>query len=219
MRYTRWKKNLSGHGLLYAILDKKIIEEADLDIFSLTDELAHCGVDIFQLRVKETADKKLLQLARRLTKIIHKRRRIFIVNDRADIAYLSEADGLHIGKNDISPKEARKILGEKAILGSTVHSLGELRSFQKAKTNYIGIGPAFKTKTKPSLTPLRSKELRTMISNANKLVFAIGGINLYNVGSLIAMGIQNVAVCRGLILCKDLKEAVREYKECLAKAF
>jgi len=219
MKYTRWKKNLSRAGLLYVILDKKIIEEANLDIFSLTDELAHYKVDIFQLRAKEAGDKELLQLARGLAKIIHKQRKIFIVNDRADIAYLSGADGLHIGENDISPKEARKILGEKAILGSTIHSLDELRRLQKEKTNYTGIGPVFKTKTKPSLAPLQSKELRTIISNTNKLVFAIGGINLYNIGSLVAMGIQNVAICRGLILCKDLKEAVGEYKECLVKAF
>ena len=211
------KKRPSANGLLYVILDKNVIEEANRDIFSLTDKLAYYGVDIFQLRANDIRDRLLLQLAVNLTKIIHKRKKIFIINNRADIAYLSKADGLHVGENDISPNEARKILGNKVIIGKTVHSFRELECFQKEKINYVSIGPVFKTKTKPALNALISEELKMMLMKTNKLTFAIGGINLYNMEPLLNNGIRNIAVCRGVILSRNLKTNINKYKKCLKK--
>ena len=223
MKSMNWKRKSSKNGLLYVILDKEVIDKAGVNIFSLADKLARFGVDIFQLRTKGISDQEYLSRALGLSKIIRRRKKLFIVNDRADIALLSKASGLHLGKSDISPKQARKIVGKKAIIGKTIHSLEELKKLNdqegrgKSKVDYTSFGPVFKTKTKPNLKPLTSRKLKALLSKSKKLMFAIGGINQYNIESLLETGIKNVAICRGIILAKSLKISVKEYKKCLKK--
>ncbi|MFH1504656.1 MAG: thiamine phosphate synthase [Candidatus Omnitrophota bacterium] len=219
MKSISWNKKLSSSGLLYVILDKKIIDEANKDIFYLADKLSFYGTDILQLRAKELNDKEFFSLAEKLAKIIHKRKKTFIVNDRADIALLSGADGLHLGNDDLAPVQARKILKKRMILGKTIHSFSELKKVENEKVNYLGFGPVFETKIKPELAPLSSQTLNSMVKKSKKLIFAIGGINLYNVSSLFIQGINNIAVCRGVILEENLKQTVKNYKKCLQKAF
>lgn len=202
---------------LYVIIDTAVSYENNLDIFAAADKLAKYGADIFQLRNKNICDKKILEIACKLKKIIGKRGKKIIINDRVDIAYLSDADGLHLGKNDISPCNARKILKKNKLIGKTAHSLKELEQFQKESIDYLGIGPVFETETKPELHPLQETQLKTMISVAQKAIFAIGGINLYNINSLCKLGIKNIAVSRGILLSKDFKSTVEEFKECLRK--
>ncbi|NQT28046.1 MAG: thiamine phosphate synthase [Candidatus Omnitrophica bacterium] len=215
-----WKKQSSKNGLLYVILDKEVIDKAGLDIFSLADKLAHFGVDILQLRTKGIPDKEYLSIACKLSKIIRKRKKLFIVNDRADIAYLSKASGLHLGEYDISSKQARKIVGKQAIIGKTIHCLKELErlNVKEDKVEYICCGPVFKTKTKPDLKALTSEGLKALTCKSKKLIFAIGGINQYNIESLLKSGIKNIAVCRGIVLEKNLKTTVKRYKKCLNRA-
>lgn len=203
---------------LYVILDTAVTYENNLDIFATADKLAKYGADIFQLRNKNICDKKLLEIACKLKKILGKRKKKFIINDRADIAYLSDADGLHLGKNDIPPDKARKILKKNKLIGKTAHSLKELEQFQKEPIDYFGIGPVFETETKPELPPLKITQLKIMISSAQKAIFAIGGINLYNINSLCKLGIKNIALSRGILLSKDFKSTVEGLKECLRKA-
>lgn len=213
-----WKRKPSRNGLLYVILDKEVIDKAEANIFSLADKLAHFGVDIIQLRAKGISDKEYLCLAKKLSKIIRKRKKLFIVNDRADITYLSNASGLHLGEGDVSVKEARKILGKQVIIGKTIHSLKELKNLSKIGLDYISLGPAFKTKTKPSLKPLTSKKLKTMIVKSGKLIFAIGGITQYNIESLLESGIKNFAICRDILLANNLETIIKKYRKCLKKA-
>lgn len=219
-----WKKISSRNGLLYVILDKKLIDAAGIDILALANRLVHLGVDMFQLRVKGTSDKDYLTLAKKLSRVIREQGKLFIVNDRVDIAYLSNASGLHLGEEDIPVDQARKILGKKAIIGKTIHSLKELKKFylesrrQNHMPDYLSFGPVFKTKTKSGLTPLSIKERTALIKKGRKLIFAIGGINQYNIESLLASGVKNVAVCRGIIQTKNLKTAVNRLKRCLQKA-
>jgi len=225
MKSMSWKKKFSKNGLLYVILDKEVTDKAKINIFLLAEKLAYLGVDIFQLRAKGLSDRKYLTLATKLSKIIKKRKKMFIVNDRADIAYLSGASGLAIAEDYTSPSQARKIIGNKAIIGKTIHSLRELENLRsqeridRAKIDYISFGPAFKTKTKPNLKPLTSRKLKTLIEKNKKLIFAIGGINQYNIDSLLESGIKNIAICRGIILAKNLKTTINNYKKCLNKVF
>lgn len=174
-------------------------------------------MDIFQLRAKNLSDKDLLATAKKLSKIIHKRKKIFIVNDRADMASLCGADGLHLGAGDIDTNDARKIIGKNAVVGKTVHSPAQLRRFAKENIDYVSIGPVFKTKTKPNLSPLKLRQLKVLTKKAKKLTFAIGGISLYNIDSLVKNGINNVTVCRGIILHKNPESVIKEYKRCLRK--
>ncbi len=213
-----WKKLFSKNGLLYLILDQKVIEEADLDIISIAKKIINSDIDIIQLRAYTLPDRELLDLAAKLRKIINLKNKIFIVNNRIDIAYLSGANGVHLGVNDVSPFEARKILGKKAIVGKTIHSLDELAASEAEPVDYYGFGPVFKTKTKPNLAVLKRGDLKKMLKKTDKQIFAIGGINLYNINSLIKLKINNVAVTRDILLTKNIKSKVKEYKKCLKKA-
>lgn len=214
----RSKKSLSKKGLLYAILDEKTLQSRN-NMLATADKLARYGTDILQFRAKDISDSTFLSIALDLEKIIHKQGKCFIVNDRADIAHLSGADGLHLGDNDIPVSSARKLLGKNKFIGKTVHSDCEMKSFKNEDIDYLSFGPVFKTQTKDIPVTLTPCKISRIIKQTDKLIFAIGGINLYNIKSLIKMNINNVAVCRGLVKANDLKRTVRGYKLCLAKAF
>lgn len=219
MKSTLWKRKLSSSGLLYVILDLKSVNAAGKNIFRLADRLTSYGADIIQLRAVEITDKDCLRLASKLAKIVRKRNKIFLVNNRADIALLSKSDGLHLGDNDIPPQAARRLLGSNAIIGQTIHSLAELKNSPQTSLDYLSIGPVFKTPLKPHLPPLGLKKLEAINKKTSKLTFAIGGINLYNIASLTAVGINNVAVGRGIILTSSsLNTTLKKYKQCLKKA-
>lgn len=203
-------------GEIYVILDTQVINQARLDIFEISNKLAFCGVDFFQLRGKDLCDSKALLIARKLAKIIQRRNKLFIVNDRVDIAYLCGADGVHLGKDDISVSAARYILGRKKIIGKTVHTPKELLCFQKEDVNYVSIGPVFKTKTKPQGQALiESRRLNAMVQNAKKDFFVIGGIDLNNIMELKGRGIKNIAVCRSILFSSNYKNTVSRFKQCL----
>ena len=180
--------------------------------------MAKYDIDIFQFRFKDISDKKALGIAKRLAQIIHKNKKVFIVNDRADIAHLSGADGVHLGKEDISTSDARKIIGKDAIIGKTVHSLRELITFQKEKVDYISFGPVFKTPIKPHLTPMTKNKIKSILKKTTKSVFAIGGISQYNSGFLKDLGITNTVVCRAILTSKNPKKVAVDIKKCLKKA-
>jgi thiamine-phosphate pyrophosphorylase len=208
---------LSGAHLLYVILDEETIKKAKLDIFSLTNKLSNTDIDFFQFRFKIISDRVAYQWAKELCKILHKKKKIFIINNRVDVYCLVKADGIHLGRDDLPVKEVRRFLGKKAIIGKTVHSLNELKEFQKEDVDYISIGPVFGSQLKPHLKILGEERLRNLLKWVYKPVFAIGGINLNNIHRLSKMGVKNVAICRGVILSKDLKKTVYNLKKCLEK--
>ncbi|MCM8823481.1 MAG: thiamine phosphate synthase [Candidatus Omnitrophica bacterium] len=216
MKYTILKKNLLKKSLLYTILDKEVIDRYSLDIFALATKISKSCTDIIQFRFKNISDRLTLDISLKLSGIIHKYKKIFIVNDRVDIAYLSNADGLHLGKDDIDISQARKILGKEKIIGKTVHSKEELVRFSKEDTDYLSIGPVFKTEMKQSLKPLGTIKLKNWIKLINnKPLFAIGGINLDNLNPLVKIGISKICVCRAIILSNDILNTVKEFKRCL----
>jgi thiamine-phosphate pyrophosphorylase len=205
-------------GLLYGILDSEVIKLNGLDIYDLGDRLSRYGVDILQFRFKNISDKLAFNIAQELAKIIHKRRKIFVVNDRVDIAYFSGADGVHLGSDDLDVFWARKLLGKKRIIGKTVHSEEEFKKAKKESVDYLSLGPVFKTEGKPDLALWSLEDIKDLLKKTKKVIFAIGGINLDNLGLILSQGLKNIAVCRGLILSKNLKSTIRAYKESLKTA-
>lgn len=201
------------------ILDKEIIEREKRNIFSLAEKLARCKIDIFQFRFKDNLDVLNLKIAKNLASIMKKRKKMFIVNDRVDIAYLAGADGVHLGKQDLEVKDARKLLGKEKIVGKTVHNKDELVAFSKEEVDYLSVGPLFKTETKPWLVPWRLDVLEGLVKNVKKTLFGIGGIGLDNLSKVLAIGIRNVVVCREVILSNNFEETVEKLKLCLKKGF
>ena len=154
------------------------------------------GVRMLQLREKHMPDRELLALARRLREITRGTGTNFVINDRPDIAVLSEADFLHLGQDDIPVEEARRIVGDMKI-GLSTHSLEQAREALTKDPAYIGFGPIYLTPTKEKPDPVvGTGNLKKVLEFANVPVVAIGGLFPENLSEVLAAGARNVAMVR-----------------------
>ena len=131
---------------------------------------------------------------------------LFIVNDRLDIALASDADGVHLGQDDIDIKTARKLLGTSKIIGVSANNLTDINKAVKDGCDYIGVGPVFPTLTKKSKKPLGVEKIKALTKDIKIPWFAIGGINKETISSLKNSGIKKVAVVSGLLNSEDPKD-------------
>lgn len=210
----RSKKKWLRNAKLYLILDAQV--NGYRELLSILKESVDSGVDIVQLRDKQGHAKDILQFIARALKIIDGRIPL-IVNDRVDVALLSGADGVHVGQEDISVEDARRILGADKIIGLSCQTLSHVEKAAKQGADYVGFGSIFKTLTKPQRTPMNLSVLKRANERAAVPLFAIGGIGRKNVGALIDLGVSRVAVCRDVCLAKDVSKVVAELKRHLER--
>ncbi len=130
---------------LYVLLDAR---ESEPEFVQIAQSLVEAGVHILQLRDKRLCDRELLTRARRLREITRGSETIFIMNDRPDIAILADADGVHVGQQELSVKDARAIIGLKKLIGVSTHNIEQARQAVLDGANYIGVGPTFPSTTK-----------------------------------------------------------------------
>ena len=157
-------------------------------------EAAAGGAGIFQLREKDLDDRRLLERARQVRKWTNKAGVLFIINDRPDIARLVEADGVHLGQDDLPVKEARRILGPDSLIGVSTHSLEQVRQAVLDGASYIGVGPAFASSTK-SFGELPGLEfVHQALAETSLPAFVIGGVNGDTIESAAKCGSRRVAV-------------------------
>lgn len=195
---------------LYLILDAQVNDYRQL--LDILKKSVVSGVDIVQLRDKFGHAKNILAFAKEAKKII--RGKVpFIVNDRADLALIADADGVHVGQDDISLKEARRLLGPEKIIGLSCQTVAHVHQAQKDGADYVGFGSIFKTLTKPGRTPMDLKILKKAAQTSIVPLFAIGGVGLKNVAMIRALGIQRVAVCRDVCLAKNIAQVVSALKQ------
>jgi len=203
----RSNKKLLAHAKLYLILDAQVLDYGAL-LQALKDSVRG-GVDIVQLRDKNGSAKEILDFCRKALKIT--RHQIpFIVNDRADIAILSGADGLHVGQEDLDYSQARRLMGRGKIIGVSCQNLAHAIKAQVLGADYIGFGSVFQTKTKPGRQAMDLDLLQKVIKKVEIPIFPIGGISRTNISQLIPLGVSRVAVCRDILLADDAGKAVRE---------
>jgi thiamine-phosphate pyrophosphorylase len=139
------------------------------------------------------------------------RHAIVIVNDRADIAKLAGADGVHLGQEDLPPAGARAILGPTAIIGRSTHSVAQIESAAREPVSYLAIGPVFQTRTKATGYDAVGLSLVRAAAGTGVPVVAIGGITLDTAPDVIAAGATSVAVIGDLLSTRDPSSRVREY--------
>jgi thiamine-phosphate pyrophosphorylase len=161
------------------------------------------GADMIQLREKNLTDRALLERARQVREWTQKTGALLIVNDRPDIARLVEADGVHIGQEELPVKEVRRINGPDMLVGVSTHNLEQVRQAVLDGASYIGVGPTFASATKsfpefPGLEFVRRAAEETSLPT-----FAIGGINLETIGAAVAAGAQRVAVSQAICQAED----------------
>lgn len=176
------------------------------------------GVGMVQLRDRELEDGDLLRAAIRAAAVCAKLQIPFIVNDRADIAEASGADGVHLGQTDLPPAAARRILGPDAIIGLSTHSAEQVDAAEREPVDYIGVGPIHATPTKPGRPAVGSALVRYAAVHCSRPFFAIGGLEPANVADVVAAGGRAVSVLRFVSKARDPQAAAREIVAALSSS-
>ncbi len=202
---------------LYSIIDNSV--RPDISNLEIAKRVLSGGAKIIQLREKGLSSKELLKGAREVGLLSRTAGAIFIVNDRADVALLADADGVHLGQDDLPIDEARKILGKEKLIGISTHSLEQAVKAQSEGADYIGFGPVFGTTTKADAEEAKGSEaLKEVKKRVSIPVFAIGGINLENVKEVIDAGADGAAVISAIVKAKNIEEATRRFVEAFSKS-
>lgn len=175
------------------------------------------GVEVVQYRAKEIGTKEMYEEALRLRRIC--KGIIFLVNDRVDIALAVNADGVHIGKEDMPYSLARKLLGRRKIIGVTAHNVSEAKEAQKLGADYIGVSPVFKTTTKTDAGPAAGVGLIRKVKKYVSIpAVAIGGITLSNAKEVVRAGADAICAISTVVTKRNVKKEVEKFQRLFRKA-
>lgn len=202
---------------LYLVTDQELSENHDT--VKTVEEALKGGVEIVQLREYSLTDSELLAMARQVRILTKKHGALFIINNRPDIARLSEADGVHLGQDDLPLAEARKVMGEGKLVGVSTHGMDQARKAVAEGADYIGVGPVYPTQTKKNVVPAVTLDYVQQVAKAglNRPFFAIGGIKLHNLDEVLSAGARRVAVVTGIVKTLNVRKVAAEFKEVLEK--
>lgn len=172
---------------------------------------------MLQLREKSLSDKELIRIGKEIRAITRGSETCFVMNDRADIAAICEADFLHLGQDDMSMEEAREIVGDMKI-GLSTHSIQQVKEALAMKPDYIGFGPVYPTnaKARPD-KPVGIEQLKQVLDIATVPVVAIGGIFPENIQTILSAGAKNIAMVRHFMQTDQFDERVLEFTNLINK--
>lgn len=176
------------------------------------------GVDYIQLREKNISSAEYLKRARLMRKMTEKYPTKFIVNDRLDIAMLSEADGVHLGQSDVPVVDARKILGKDKIIGATAKTVAQAVRAEQEGADYLGSGAWYFTSTKKDAVPIAEETYRDILRAVSIPNVAVGGINVENCEKPLNCGANGLAISAGILGAEDVAAEVRKLRDILEKA-
>lgn len=201
----------------------------DLRVYVITDrsfrgrsheEVAHAalagGATFLQLRDKHATARQLVAWARRLRELACAVGVPLVVNDRVDVALAAEADGAHVGEEDLPVADARRLLGPQRVVGASAGTVEEAVRAERDGADYLGVGPVFPTATKPDAGEAIGLEgLRRIVRAVRIPVVAIGGITADNAADVIHAGAAGVAVISAVAGAEDMVEATRRLRRCV----
>ncbi len=198
---------------LYAILDIDSLTARGLEPRAVLDVWLTAGIRLVQLRAKTASSGEMLRLAEPLAEACRQAGATFVINDRADIARLAGADGVHVGQSDLSPSAVRVICPPPSLIGLSTHDDATARAGCDTTADYLAIGPVFTTATKADADPAVGvdgvQRVSAIVARSRPLV-AIGGITLANAASVWAAGADSVAVVSDLLV-GDLPQRARAW--------
>jgi thiamine-phosphate pyrophosphorylase len=201
---------------LYVILDATLLNNSPHDC---AQELAAAGVRLMQYRDKSASARDLLETSHELVSSLKPHGASLIVNDRPDVAALAGAAGVHVGQDDLSPEQARAVVGKEVWVGVSTHSLEQFRRAAVTSADYIAVGPIFATTSKENPDPVVGLELiREIRAVTDKPIVAIGGITLDRAASVVAAGADSVAVIRDVLCAARPAERARRFLETMDAA-
>jgi len=197
--------------ILYAVTDRRWLNGRELkdDVRKSLEG----GVTFLQLREKSLDEKAFLEEAKQLKKLCAKYNVPFVINDNVDIAYKIDADGVHIGQDDMQVKDVRMKLGKDKIIGVSAHTVEEAVLAEKEGADYLGVGAVFQTKSKKNVKAMPYDTLKAICEAVSIPVVAIGGIERENVEMLSGSGVCGIAVISAIYAEKDIIEATKKLKD------
>lgn len=194
-----------------------VVTDADVltgrDFYECIEEVLRAGVKMIQLREKNCLGKAFLEKALRVRKLTRKHDALFIVNDRVDVAILADADGVHIGQDDLPAGEVRKLLGQDKIVGVSVRTIEEATIAKENDADYIGVGAMFPTATKNDTVNVSMETLVDIATAVDLPIVVIGGINLENIHHFNRKHVQGFAVISAILATEDIYSESRKWLE------
>jgi len=181
-------------------------------ILQVAEAVLEGGADCIQLREKQKADAELVELARIIAQMCHDAGALFVMNDRADLAVLANADGVHVGQDDLSVEQVRKVVGGHVCVGKSSHSVEEARAAQNEGCDYLAVGSVFASQTKPQVAVSGLELIQQVRDCYQGPVIAIGGVTPENASQAVSAGASGVALSQAVLGAADPAEQVRRLK-------
>ncbi len=201
---------------LYAIIDAA--QTGNRSTAAVSDALLAAGVKLIQYRDKQASSRVLYENSFELAARARQANAVLIVNDRADVARVVQADGVHVGQDDLSVELVRRVLGAGKRIGCSTHHPDQVRDADRSSADYIAFGPIFETQSKQQPDPVVGLEgLREARRLTRKPLVAIGGITLENVRAVIEAGADSVAVISDLLKPDDIESRARDFLKLLGE--
>jgi len=183
---------------LYGLTDPR--GERNLSARDAVELLVRGGIRLVQVREKRGPDRQRLEAAREAVALGHRLGATVVVNDRADLALLSLADGVHLGEDDLPDTPVRRLLGPRPLIGVSTHAVAAARLAMTGAASYVALGPIFETRSKSSVfAPLGIDAIAAAAIGKTKPLVVIGGIRPEDVGACLAAGADSVAMIAGLL--------------------
>lgn len=200
---------------LYGILDMGYVRPGDA--VAMTRRMIAGGVQIVQLRAKRHPVHEIAALARELAPVCRAADVPFLINDHPELVPETGAAGSHVGQDDMSVAEARRLAGPEALIGKSTHSIAQARATAAEKPDYLGFGPLFATPTKPDYIPIGLADIAQVQGELALPIFCIGGIKRENLATVLAAGARRVVIVSGILQASDVEDYCRSCREELEK--
>ena len=196
---------------LYAVTDAAWT--GDQTLIEQVREALEGGISFLQLREKKLSEEDFLKEAVEIKKLADQYKVPFVINDNIEIARKVNADGVHVGQDDMPVEEVRKLLGENKIIGVSAHNVEEAMKAEECGADYLGVGAVCATSTKSEATVVTMEEMSKICQSVSIPVVAIGGINKDTIMKLKGTGVDGVAVVSGIFGAKNIRKAAKELLE------
>lgn len=195
---------------LYAITGEQF--HPNRPLVEVMEEAIRGGADFIQLRDKNSSKKEVYEKALQLRELTKKYDVPFVINDYVDVALAVDADGVHLGQDDLPLQVARKILGPNKIIGISTHRIEEAREAQQNGADYIGVGPIFPTKSKVDVVdPVTTKYIEEVVKEITIPFVAIGGIKLHNVDQVLRAGATRICAISEIVGSENVTQTCEQF--------
>jgi len=211
------KDDLCAALRLYAVTDRSWLGNGTLS--DAVEAALRGGATMVQLREKSLTQEDFLQEAKMLATLCARFQIPFLINDNLEIALACNADGVHVGQDDMDPQKARALLGPGKILGVSAHTVQQALAAEKTGADYLGVGAVFSTATKQDAASVPLETVREICQAVSIPVVAIGGISADNILSLQNSGVVGAAVVSALFAAEDIFSAAQNLSRLTKEAF